>query len=309
MLQATVAKEETRVVVGLKPRVSKRSTPCRDLKHHREEIVESLLPLVRRTAERIHRRLPPGIDLESLMQAGVMGLLEAVDRYNPERGVFQTYARYRIQGEIMEYLRSLDWVSRSVRAWGRKAAAARARLTVRLGREASSEEMAAELGLSLNRYYRVDRKLNGAMLLSLENLSLGSEEEWQKSQEEAFQNPFQDPLTFLENKNLVEKMTSAIEELPERERLILTLYYHEELTLQEIGEILELTEGRISQIHAQAVSRLRAALSGKPRKNFNSGSFRHHELPPQQQSLGGRGANELQGGKEEDMLDGGQEKG
>jgi len=264
MLPAIVAEEETAVAVGLKPRGSKRATLCKDRKHSREEIVESLLPLVRRTAERVHRRLPPGVDLESLIQAGVMGLLEAVDRYKPERGLFQTYARYRIQGEIMEYLRSLDWVSRSVRAWGRKVVAARARLTIRLGREASSEEMAAELGLSLNRYYRVDRKLNEAMLLSLENLSLVSEEDWQKAQEEAFQNPFQDPLAFLESKDLLEKMALAIEELPERERLILTLYYYEELTLQEIGEILELTEGRISQIHVQAVSRLRAAISGQP---------------------------------------------
>jgi RNA polymerase sigma factor for flagellar operon FliA len=190
-----------------------------------------------------------------------------VDRYKPERGLFQTYARYRIQGEIMEYLRSLDWVSRSVRAWGRKVGAARARLTTRFGREASSEEVATELGLPLHRYYRLDRKLNEALLLSLENLSLVAEEEWQKAQEEAFQNPFQDPLIFLENKDLLEKMAVVIEELPERERLVLTLYYYEELTLQEIGEILELTEGRISQIHLQAVSRLRAALSGKPRAN------------------------------------------
>ncbi len=260
MLQATVATEETRVIVGLKPQPRKHSVQQKDSRTQREELVESFLPLVRTLAERIHRRLPSGMDLESLVQAGVMGLLEAIERYDPERGMFQTYARYRIQGEIMEYLRSLDWVSRSVRAWGRKAAVARSRLTGRLGREASAEEMAAELGVSLKQYYRVDQKINEATLLSFDDLSLASEEEWKKAQEEFFQNSLQDPLTFLENKDLIEKLTAAMEGLPERERLVVTLYYHEELTLREIGEILNLTEGRISQIHGQAVSRLRQAL-------------------------------------------------
>jgi RNA polymerase sigma factor FliA len=263
MLQSIEARAETKVVVGLKSQAEKRSRPRRDDKKQREELVEAFLPLVRMIAERIHRRLPPGMDLESLVQAGVMGLLEALDRYNPDRGAFHTYARYRIQGEIMEYLRSLDWASRSIRAWGRKAAAARTRLTGRLGREASAEEMAAELGVSLRQYYRVDQKLNEAMLLSLDDVSLASEEEWKKAQEEFSQHSFQDPLTFLESKNLIEKLTSAIEELSERERLIVTLYYHEELTLREIGEILSLTEGRISQIHGQALSRLRQSLGGE----------------------------------------------
>jgi RNA polymerase sigma factor for flagellar operon FliA len=262
MLQVIVEREESRVIVGLKPQSENRPRQRPDRKSQRAELVEAFLPLVRLIAERIHRRLPPGMDLESLVQAGVMGLLEALDRYDPNRGVFQTYARYRIQGEIMEYLRSLDWVSRSIRAWGRKAAAARNRLTGRLGREASAEEMALELGVSLKRYYRVDQKLNEAMLLSLDDLSLTSEEDWKKAREEFFQHPFQDPLTFLESKDLVEKLTTAIEELPERERLVVTLYYHEELTLREIGEILNLTEGRISQVHGQALSHLRHSLAG-----------------------------------------------
>jgi RNA polymerase sigma factor for flagellar operon FliA len=187
--------------------------------------------------------------------------LEALQRYDPRRGVaFQTYARYRIQGEVMEYLRSLDWVSRSVRAWGRKVAAARSRISGRLGRDASPEEMAAELGISLEEYYRVDQKVSEAALLSLEDLSIASEEEWKKAQEDFGQRPFQDPLTSVEGKDLAEKLGAAIDKLPERERLVVTLYYHEELTLREIGEILGLTEGRICQIHTQAVSRLRQAL-------------------------------------------------
>ncbi|MBI3758039.1 MAG: FliA/WhiG family RNA polymerase sigma factor [Deltaproteobacteria bacterium] len=226
-----------------------------------EEIVDTYLPLVRLVAERVHRRLPPGIDVSSLIHSGIVGLLEALQRYDPGRGVaFQTYARYRIQGEIMEYLRSLDWVSRSVRSWGRRVTAARTRLTGKFGREASPEEMASELGVSLEEYYRVDQKVSDSTLLSLEDLNVASEEEWRRTQEKFANNPYQDPFICIEGKDLVEKLAGAIEVLPERERLVVTLYYHEELTLREIGEILGLTEGRICQIHAQAVTRLRQAL-------------------------------------------------
>lgn len=231
------------------------------LKQRQEEILEVHMPLVRLVAERIHRRLPPGVDLASLINSGIVGLLEAAQRYDSHRGVaFQTYARYRIQGEIMEYLRSLDWVSRSVRSWGRKMAVARTRLAGRLGREASPGEMASELGVALTEYYRVDQKVSEASLLSLEDLTSASEEEWRKTQDGLSMRSTQDPFTSVEGKELVEKLAEAIETLPERERMIVTLYYYEELTLREIGEILSLTEGRICQIHAQAVARLQNAL-------------------------------------------------
>jgi RNA polymerase sigma factor FliA len=227
----------------------------------RDEMLDAHMPLVRLVAERIHRRLPPGVDLGSLIHSGIVGLLEALQRYDARRGVaFQTYARYRIQGEIMEYLRSLDWVSRSVRAWGRKMAVARTRLVGRLGREASPEEMASELGVALPEYYRADQKVSQATLLSLEELPLASEEEWSKGQEEFSPRAFQDPFASVEGKDLVQKLAVAIDTLPERERLVVTLYYHEELTLREIGKILSLTESRISQIHTQAVTRLQSAL-------------------------------------------------
>jgi RNA polymerase sigma factor FliA len=249
----------------------------------RDEMLDAHMPLVRLVAERIHRRLPPGVDLGSLIHSGIVGLLEALQRYDERRGVaFQTYARYRIQGEIMEYLRSLDWVSRSVRAWGRKMAVARTRLAGRLGREASPEEMASELGVALPEYYRVDQKVSEATLLSLEDLTPASEEEWRKTQEEFSTRSFQDPFASVEGKELVEKLAVAIETLPERERLVVTLYYHEELTLREIGEILSLTEGRICQIHTQAVTRLQSALGAKEepsslgeRRMAQPGSLRH----------------------------------
>jgi RNA polymerase sigma factor FliA len=136
-------------------------------------------------------------------------------------------------------------------------------LAGRLGREATPEEMASELGVPLPEYYRVDQKVSEATLLSLEDLTPAAEEEWRKTPEEGGTQSFQDPCAIVEGKELVEKLASAIETLPERERLVVTLYYHEELTLREIGEILSLTEGRICQIHAQAVSCLQRALGAK----------------------------------------------
>ena len=182
------------------------------LKQRQEEILDVHMPLVRLVAERIHRRLPPGVDLASLINSGIVGLLEAAQRYDSHRGVaFQTYARYRIQGEIMEYLRSLDWVSRSVRSWGRKMAVARTRLAGRLGREASSDEMASELGVALPEYYRVDQKVSEASLLSLEDLTSASEEEWRKTRDVFSMHSSQDPFASVEGKELVEKLADSIE--------------------------------------------------------------------------------------------------
>jgi RNA polymerase sigma factor for flagellar operon FliA len=165
----------------------------------------------------------------------------------------------------MQCLRSLDWVSRSVRAWGRKIEAARSRLAGKFVREPSAEEMAKELEIPLETYYRVDQQLNDATLLSLEDLSIASEAEWERTQEKYAHHSYLDPLAFVETKDLVEKLAVAVQGLPERERTVLTLYYHEELTLREIGEILDLSEGRICQIFGQAVARLRGML-GMPAK-------------------------------------------
>ncbi len=227
----------------------------------KEQMIDKYLPLVRFVAEKIHRRLPPGVDLESLIHSGVVGLLEALARFDPKRGVeFEIYARYRIQGEVMQCLRSLDWVSRSVRSWGRKIEAARVKLAGRFIREPSAEEMSKELEIPLEAYYRLDQRVNEGTLLSLEDLSVAAEVDWEGAHQNLTQNVFLEPLSFVENKDLVDKLAGAVDRLPERERMVVTLYYHEELTLREIGEIFDLSEGRICQIFAQAVGRLRVAL-------------------------------------------------
>jgi RNA polymerase sigma factor for flagellar operon FliA len=237
----------------------------------KEEMVIQYLPMVRFVAEKVHRRLPPGVDLESLVHSGVVGLLEALDRFDPERGVeFEIYARYRIQGEVMECLRSLDWVSRSLRSWGRKIEAAKTKLAGKLAREPTSEEVAKKLEISLESYYRLDQQVSDATLLSLEDSSIVSEADWERTQEKCTHNAFLDPLSFVEGKDLVEKLAAAVAALPERERMVVTLYHYEELTLREIGDILDLSEGRVCQIFAQAVGRLRSALGIMPRKKLSA---------------------------------------
>jgi RNA polymerase sigma factor for flagellar operon FliA len=137
---------------------------------------------------------------------------------------------------------------------------ARAKLAAKFIREPTAEEMAKELEIPLETYFRLDQQVNDATLLSIEDLSLASEAAWERTQERYTSDSFSDPLSFVEGKDLVEKLAVAVEALPERERMVVTLYYHEELTLREIGEVFDLSEGRICQIFAQAVGRLRAAL-------------------------------------------------
>src|SRR5882724_185262 len=132
----------------------------------KEEMVTQYLPLVRFVAERVHRRLPPGVDLESLIHSGVVGLLQALDRFDPKRGVdFEIYARYRIQGEVMQCLRARDWVRRSVRSWGRKIEAAKTKLAGKFAWEPTAEEIAKELEIPLESYLPLDQKVNDATLL------------------------------------------------------------------------------------------------------------------------------------------------
>jgi RNA polymerase sigma factor FliA len=225
-----------------------------------DEMISKHLPFVRSIAAKVHRSLPPGIDLESLVHSGVVGLLEAFERYDPGRGVeFELYARYRIHGEVMECLRSLDSVSRSGRVWGRKIEAARVRLVGKLFREPNAEEMAKELEIPLETYYRVERELNHALPVCLEGLSIDSEAEGDCPEDNACSS-FGDPLALVEAKDLVEKLGAAVQALPERERTIVTLYCYKELTLRKVGEICDLSEGRICQIFYQAVAHLRALL-------------------------------------------------
>ena len=229
----------------------------------REAMVLSHFPLVRQVAERVRRRLPPGIDLESLVHSGVVGLLEAFDRYDPERGVsFQAYARHRIHGEIIQCLRSLDWASRSVRAWSRKLATARNELAVTYCREATADEVAEELGVSLAAYHRLHGKVNEGRPVRFDDPSASLEEQQGKQHETHDRFPHEDPFRSVERQDLKEKLREAITLLPERERRVVELHHWKEMTLRSISQLLGLTEGRICQIYNKACKSLRRTLEG-----------------------------------------------
>jgi RNA polymerase sigma factor FliA len=245
--------------------VSPRQGAKQRTRRQRQALYDQYHSVVQMEATAVHRRLPPWIDLDSLIQSGMVGLLDALTRYDPSRkDTFGAYVRYRIRGEIMEYLRALDWAGRSVRSWGRKLATARHRCVERLGRQASAEEVATELGVSLARYYELDQRVEASWMLSLEQLVAVTEEE--QDMRPDVSSPGPDPSTVVERRNLEAWVTAACKDLSERERLVLQLYYHEERTLKEIGELLHLTEGRICQIHSQAVLRLREILIEAPNR-------------------------------------------
>ena len=222
-----------------------------------KHVVIAYLPLVRRMARQLHRRLPANMDLEALVHSGVVGLLEAAERFDPDRGVsFYVYARHRIYGEMIQCLRSLDWVSRSIRAWGRRVAAARRRLARDLCREATSEELAHELSVPLETYHKINYRVSEYGWLSLDDPSQHLVLEGTAQG----QGLYQDPLDCVERRDLVEKLKRAVAQLPERERLVVTLRHYRELKFREIGEGLGVTEARICQIYVQARKRLRQAL-------------------------------------------------
>lgn len=217
------------------------------------------LPIVRFLARRIHERLPQHVDIEDLVSAGVVGLIDAFSKFDPGKQVqFRSYAQFRIRGAILDSLRTLDWSPRELRRKGRAVEEAIRSLTGRLGRAPGEAEIAAALELDLEQYQHLLGDLKG-----LEIGTLHVEHNEDSGEEELAYvpgRPEEDPLFFCLRAELEEKLTEAIAHLPERERLVMTLYYYEEMTMREIGLALGVVESRVSQIHASAVVHLRVAL-------------------------------------------------
>ncbi|HFX7464445.1 RNA polymerase sigma factor FliA [Escherichia coli] len=216
------------------------------------------IPLVRHEALRLQVRLPASVELDDLLQAGGIGLLNAVERYDALQGTaFTTYAVQRIRGAMLDELRSRDWVPRSVRRNAREVAQAIGQLEQELGRNATETEVAERLGIDIADYRQ--------MLLDTNNSQLFSYDEWREEHGDSIElvtddHQRENPLQQLLDSNLRQRVMEAIETLPEREKLVLTLYYQEELNLKEIGVVLEVGESRVSQLHSQAIKRLRTKL-------------------------------------------------
>jgi RNA polymerase sigma factor FliA len=228
----------------------------------RDRLIIQYTPWVRFMALRMAAKLPSHIQAEDLISAGIIGLIDALDKFNPAREVqFKTYAQIRIQGAMKDELRALDWASRSMRQKVKRLEHAYATLEQELGRPPSSEEVANSLGIEMDEFEEMLDDVKGTSLVSLEELGQGPASEDKSSVLEALlTRQDQDPLEMLNLQDLKKALTLAIGELPEKERLVLSLYYFEELTMKEVGKVLNLTESRISQLHTQTVLRLRGKL-------------------------------------------------
>jgi RNA polymerase sigma factor for flagellar operon FliA len=231
-----------------------------------ERVIVEHLPVVRFLARRIHERLPHQVDIEDLVSSGVLGLIDALQKFDPGKKVqFRSYAQFRIRGAILDSLRTLDWSPRDLRRKGRSVEEAIRNLTVRVGRAPSEAEIAAELGMDLGDYQKLLGELKG-----LEIGTLHTERSEDSGEEELAyipNSPDEDPLVCCLKSEMQSRLARAIDQLPERERLVMTLYYFEEMTMKEIGLTLGVVESRVSQIHASAVLHLRVALADLRRKS------------------------------------------
>ena len=226
----------------------------------RDRLLVEQLPQVKYIAQRIHDRLPPHVLLEDLIHAGILGLIEAIQRFDPARHVeLKSYAKHRIHGAILDSLRDLDWSPRPLRRKARRIEEAHQKLRARLGYSPSESQLAEELGMSLDKFQHLLGELRGLDLRSLQSETL------EEGSERGVSNvtpsmPAEDPFSLCLRSEMTGLLAQAIGELPDRERQLLALYYYEELTMKEVGAVLGIGEARVSQLHSTAIIRLRARM-------------------------------------------------
>jgi RNA polymerase sigma factor for flagellar operon FliA len=218
-------------------------------------------------ARRIHGRLPSHVPFEDLLQAGVLGLLDALRKFDPRRKVqIESYMKFRIRGAILDELRSLDWSPRELRRKGRRLEEVEQRLRAQLGRDPAAPELAEGLGISPAQFHHLLGELRGLELGSLQEIAVATENGLERDHASRLAAPeARSPLALCSGEERRARLEKAIGRLPEKERLVLTLYYYEELTMKEVGEVLSVGESRVSQIHSMALLHLRQLLdSGAP---------------------------------------------
>jgi RNA polymerase sigma factor for flagellar operon FliA len=227
----------------------------------REQLVQRYMPLVKRIAYHLMARLPPSIQFDDLVQNGMLGLLDALDRYQEGFGAqFETYATQRVRGAMLDGLRENDWLPRNLRKELRRIEVAISQLEHQRGRAPSEGELADALGMSLADYQKTMQDARGHQLVYLEDFSGDGEEDFLARH---FTDNDADPAEILEEQGIKQLLVTAIGQLPEREKLMMALYYEQDLNLREIGEIMGVTESRVCQLHSQAIARLRAQIVGE----------------------------------------------
>lgn len=230
-------------------------------KKRRDELILQYVPLVKNVVSRVTVKLPlNAMDKEEMTSVGIIGLMSAIEKYDKKRNVkFETYARFRIRGAVLDELRARDWVPRSSRDKDNRLERAFASLKRSLGRPPREEEAAAYLGVSLEEYYKLLDDAQRVSLISSEDLPPDYLDNCLQSTVLALME-HGNPLNLLSSAELKNRLKRAIDELPPKERMVLSLYYYDELTMKEIGRVMELTESRVCQLHSQAIIRLRAVI-------------------------------------------------
>jgi len=226
-----------------------------------ERLIAEFAPKIRIMANRLASRLPPHLDVDDIINVGIIGLMDAMTKYDPDREtLFKTYAEFRIRGAMLDEIRAMDWVPRSIREKASKLRATYQDLEQNLGRPASEEEVAQALGIELPALHRILQQVSHTAVLSLDDLGVDADREV-NILECLAQEGAADPLSNLIQQDMWDLLGEAIEHLPEKERMVLTLYYYEELTMREIGGVLGITESRVSQLHSQAILRVKGKIA------------------------------------------------
>jgi RNA polymerase sigma factor for flagellar operon FliA len=237
--------------------------------YHRNLLMEYYRDLVKYCAERLHNKLPDKVELDDLISAGIFGLMDAINAFDPSRGVkFETYCAPRIKGSILDELRSMDWVPRLVRARAHQLAKVTHSLEMHLGRKPVEEEIAEELNIDIEEFIRLQKDANAVSLVSLNNKYNDNDGEKDICEIDVIKDKkSEDPLLEAQKRDLKNLLTKG---LTRAERLIIVLYYYEEMTMKEIGATLDLSESRVSQMHSSIVERLKAQMFSR-KKEFSIG--------------------------------------
>ena len=233
--------------------------------HHRNLLMEHYRDLVKYAAERLHSKLPDKVELDDLISAGIFGLMDAIDAFDPSRGVkFETYCSPRVKGSILDELRSMDWVPRLVRARAHQLAKATHSLEIHLGRKPTEKEIAEELQMSMEEFSRLLRDASAASQVSLNTkYSEGDTEKDMREIDVIKDEKSENPLVEAQKRDLKNLLTKG---LTRAERLIIVLYYYEEMTMKEIGATLDLSESRVSQMHSSIIARLKAQMNTRKKE-------------------------------------------